>query len=41
MCSRSVTSTKRPPGDVPIHELIKDQHCALWFDLVPEKRVEG
>ena len=34
-------STKRPPGDVPIHELIKDQHCALRFDLVPEKRVEG
>ena len=37
MCS----STKRPPTDTPLHELLPDRTCALCFDLVPEKRVEG
>jgi hypothetical protein len=34
-------STDRPPSDTPLHQLVHDHHCALCFDLVPEKRVEG
>jgi hypothetical protein len=34
-------STDRPPTDTPLHQLVHGHHCALCFDLVPEKRVEG
>jgi hypothetical protein len=34
-------STRRPASDTPLHELVEGQGCALCFDLVPEKRVEG
>lgn len=34
-------STKRPPSDTPLNELLGKHECALCFDLVPEKRVEG
>lgn len=34
-------STKRPASDTPLNELVEGQGCALCFDLVPEKRVEG
>jgi hypothetical protein len=34
-------STVRPASDTPLHELTVDGHCAVCFDLVPEKRVEG
>ena len=34
-------STKRPPSDTPLHELVEGHGCSLCFDLVPEKRVEG
>jgi hypothetical protein len=34
-------STDRPPSDTPLHQLVHGPHCALCFDLVPEKRVEG
>lgn len=34
-------STKRPPSDTPLHELTQGHACAVCFDLVPEKRVEG
>ena len=34
-------STDRPPTDTPLHQLIHGHDCALCFDLVPEKRVEG
>lgn len=34
-------STRRPPSDTPLHELVEGHGCALCFDLVPEKRVEG
>jgi hypothetical protein len=34
-------STDRPPTDTPLHQLIHGHNCALCFDLVPEKRVEG
>jgi len=34
-------STKRPPSDTPLHELVEEHKCAVCFDLVPEKRVEG
>jgi hypothetical protein len=34
-------STKRPPSDTPLHELVEGHKCAVCFDLVPEKRVEG
>jgi hypothetical protein len=33
-------STERPTTDTPLHELTKGG-CAVCFDLVPEKRVEG
>lgn len=33
-------STERPASDTPLHELAKCG-CAVCFDLVPEKRVEG
>ena len=34
-------STKRPSSDTPLSELVHGHECALCFDLVPEKRVEG
>jgi hypothetical protein len=34
-------STKRPAADAPLHELVEGHDCALCFDFVPEKRVEG
>lgn len=34
-------STKRPTSDTPLHELVEGHGCAVCFDLVPEKRVEG
>jgi hypothetical protein len=34
-------STERPSGDTPLHTLLKPNTCALCFDLVPEKRIEG
>jgi hypothetical protein len=34
-------SMKRPSSDTPLHELVQGLGCALCFDLVPEKRVEG
>jgi len=33
-------SMERPASDTPLHELAKGD-CAVCFDLVPEKRVEG
>jgi hypothetical protein len=33
--------TGRPAGDTPLHTLLAHGSCALCFDLVPEKRVEG
>jgi hypothetical protein len=33
--------TERPAGDTPLHTLLKPDTCALCFDLVPEKRIEG
>src|SRR5687768_11803255 len=34
-------STKQPPTDTPLVELVLDRSCEVCFDLVPEKRVEG
>lgn len=34
-------SEDRPTTDTPLHELTKRGDCAICFDLVPEKRVEG
>jgi hypothetical protein len=34
-------STERPATDTPLHQLVHGHDCALCFDLVPEKRVEG
>ncbi|HEV3075965.1 MAG TPA: hypothetical protein VHB47_16210 [Thermoanaerobaculia bacterium] len=35
-------STERPATDTPIHTLAHGHHdCAVCFDLVPEKRIEG
>jgi hypothetical protein len=34
-------STKRPVTDTPLNELLAKHECALCFDLIPEKRVEG
>jgi hypothetical protein len=34
-------STKRPASDTPLQELLDGHSCAVCFDLVPEKRVEG
>jgi len=34
-------STDRPAGDTPLHELVTGHDCAVCFDFVPEKRVEG
>jgi hypothetical protein len=34
-------SADRPPSDTPLHQLVHGHSCALCFDLVPEKRVEG
>lgn len=33
--------TERPSGGTPLHTLLAPGSCALCFDLVPEKRVEG
>lgn len=43
------SSTERPSSDTPLHQLVAGNHdhggnghgCALCFDLVPDKRVEG
>ncbi|CDZ36264.1 Hypothetical protein NGAL_HAMBI1145_32780 [Neorhizobium galegae bv. officinalis] len=34
-------STKRPASDTTLQELTDNHTCAVCFDLVPEKRVEG
>jgi hypothetical protein len=34
-------STERPASDTPLHALAQGHDCAVCFDLVPEKRVEG
>ena len=34
-------SVKQPPTDTPLAELTDGKTCAVCFDLVPEKRVEG
>lgn len=34
-------STERPPSNTPLHQLVHGRECAVCFDLVPEKRVEG
>lgn len=34
-------SKTRPPSDTPLHALVSGCDCAVCFDLVPEKRVEG
>ena len=34
-------STARPATDTPLQELTQPKVCAVCFDLVPEKRVEG
>jgi hypothetical protein len=34
-------STERPTSDTPLQQLVHGHDCALCFDLVPEKRVEG
>lgn len=34
-------STKQPPTDTALAELTDGRSCAVCFDLVPEKRVEG
>ncbi|MBL8513933.1 MAG: hypothetical protein JNJ55_08065 [Betaproteobacteria bacterium] len=34
-------STERPASDTPLHTLTDHHTCAVCFDLVPEKRVEG
>ena len=34
-------STERPASDTPLHTLAHGSDCAVCFDLVPEKRVEG
>jgi hypothetical protein len=34
-------STERPVSDTPLHQLVHGHGCAVCFDLVPEKRVEG
>lgn len=34
-------STERPASDTPLHALVQGHDCAVCFDFVPEKRVEG
>jgi hypothetical protein len=34
-------SSARPASDTPLHLLIQSHECAVCFDLVPEKRIEG
>jgi hypothetical protein len=34
-------SSERPASDTPLHSLAGHQNCAVCFDLIPEKRVEG
>lgn len=32
---------ERPSSDTPLHQLVHGTDCAVCFDLIPEKRVEG
>jgi hypothetical protein len=34
-------SADHPPTDTLLHQLLSGHACALCFDPVPEKRVEG
>lgn len=34
-------SSARPASDTPLHLLVQNHECAVCFDLVPEKRIEG
>lgn len=34
-------STERPATDTPLAQLTQCHGCSIYFDLVPEKRVEG
>ncbi|MEW6449201.1 MAG: hypothetical protein AB1490_01020 [Pseudomonadota bacterium] len=34
-------STERPSSDTPLQQLVHGHDCAVCFDFVPEKRVEG
>jgi hypothetical protein len=34
-------SSDRPSSDTPLHQVAKGHECAVCFDFVPEKRVEG
>ena len=34
-------SNERPASDTPLHALLHGHDCAVCFDFVPEKRVEG
>ena len=34
-------STKCPPSDTPLAQLVDGKNCSVCFDLVPDKRVEG
>ncbi|MEM4988017.1 hypothetical protein V8G57_11525 [Collimonas sp. H4R21] len=34
-------SQERPASDTPLHTLADHNTCAVCFDLVPEKRIEG
>jgi len=34
-------SSDRPPSDTPLQQLVHGHDCAVCFDLVPERRVEG
>lgn len=34
-------SQSQPPTDTPLHTLVGEDGCAVCFNLVPEKRVEG
>ena len=34
-------STERPASNTPLQQLVQGHTCAVCFDLVPEKRVEG
>lgn len=38
---RICNSTKEPPTDTPLNELVDGRVCSVCFDLVPQKRVEG
>jgi hypothetical protein len=34
-------SSERPASNTPLHQLVHGHECAVCFDFVPEKRVEG